>query len=441
MKSRCEANTIDALVTKCAIKADPEGLLDVHIMRPGKWDDPALAGERIGAGIETNVRGFLAMLNIPVEGEAPPSTPAGASYVPQRPFPPELVAKEFPNATHFGIFGAGVTSIPEAKGADLKSSFPSLESLDLERNYIQKLNAAVIPSGIIGLNASNNPVKEIKNVKLLPNLKSLFLRGTAITDVEGISGIEELPLLDTIDLRDTKVNRISIPSKQNFHTSKYHDKNSVVIIKSYLRRKNGSTERQTYPVAISECDDNLSTLPAQRSGMYLNNLGLDILPECIGIPRKEKVEILDVSNNNNLLTMGLSAFPGKSSVKELYVSGNGLKSIDDITGFTELETFDASDNQLTEIPLEVSALPKMQTLILAGSLIGSKTCAGSCAVGLVAPIARMKHLESLDLRRNGGLPTFICNKKDVFTWRSVVEGRDLDKLKKGLEKGNCYSGR
>jgi hypothetical protein len=439
MKSRCEASTIDDLVTKCAIKSDPEGLLDVHIMRPGTWDKPSLAYERIGAGVETNVRELLAKLNIPVAGEAPPSAPSGPSFVQQRSFPAEFVKAEFPNVTHFGIFGAGVTSIPEAKDADLKSAFPSLESLDLERNYIQSLNAATLPSGIIGLNASNNPIKEIKNLKMLQNLKSLFLRGTGMTGVEGLSGIEELPLLDTVDLRDTKVSRISMPSNQNFHASMYHDKSGVVVIKSYLRRKSGSSERQTYPVAINECEDNLSTLPARRSGMYLNNLGLETLPECIGIARK--ADILDVSNNNNLLTMGLSTFPGKSSVKELYVSGNGLEAVDDIAGFTDLETLDASNNQLAGIPPEISTLPKLQTLNLSGNLIGSKTCAGSCAIGLISSVAAMKHLESIDLRSNGGLPTFVCNKKDVFTWRSVVGGRDLDKLKKGLKKGNCYTGR
>ena len=234
MKTRCEASTIDDLVSKCAIKADPQELTDIHIKRLDSWDKPLLAYERIGAGVETNVRNFLQQLNIPVasEEEVPGTTPAGSSFIKPRPFPREIVGKQFPSVAHLGLFGAGVTSFPEKRDANLKIAFPSMETLDIERNYIEKLNASYLPLAIVGLNASNNPITEVSNVRMLHNLWALYLRGTKITNIDGLSGIEELPLLSRLDLRDTRAADISMPSRQKFHVADDHDRNGIAIIKS-----------------------------------------------------------------------------------------------------------------------------------------------------------------------------------------------------------------
>ena len=442
MRNHCEASTVDELVSECAVKADPGELLDIHLKRPGSWDKPSPAYERIGAGVETGLRNVLEQFNIPVETEeVPGETPAGPSFVKPRSFPIEIVGKEFPNVTHLGLFGAGVTSIPGNRDANLKTSFPSLETLDLERNFIQKLNASFLPSGIVGLNASSNPITEIMNVKMLRNLWSLYLRGTGITSIDGLSGIEELPLLSRLDLRGTKAGNLSMPSRQNFHVAEDHGKNGVVILKSYLRRGNESRKSRSYPVAGSEdeCDANYSAWKVYRSGMYLNDLGLDSIPKCLEYPKDRKIDIIDLSNNG-MPTMGLSMTAGKERVKELYVAGNSLSTVDDISGFSELETLDASDNNIDAVPEGITSLHKLKRLNLSGNIIGTKT-AGADVLETLAPIARMKKLEYLDLRRNSGLPPVICSTKHVFAWKSPVERKALDELKKGLEKNKCYVGR
>jgi Leucine-rich repeat (LRR) protein len=106
-------------------------------------------------------------------------------------------------------------------------------------------------------------------------------------------------------------------------------------------------------------------------------------------------ETIDLSNQ------GLEKIPtdilDDSSVVVLDVSGNNLTGSlpAEIRKLTNLETLDASDNDMTGIPAEIGQLSKLRIISYANNNIS----------GLPLEIGNLKNLETLDLRGNPNVST------------------------------------
>ncbi|MNS14495.1 putative E3 ubiquitin-protein ligase ipaH7.8 [compost metagenome] len=113
----------------------------------------------------------------------------------------------FPGLEKLDVSGSGLTEVPFAPG-DLEK----LTDLDLSNNRI--VGDAGVQQAFDGLQAlqyldlSNNPLNAL-DVSAMTRLKSLNLSGTALQ--EWPTGVQELPELYWLDLRDSRVNALPEP--------------------------------------------------------------------------------------------------------------------------------------------------------------------------------------------------------------------------------------
>lgn len=193
----------------------------------------------------------------------------------------------------------------------------------------------------------------------MPNLRILFLRGSSVTNLEGLSALKGV---ETLDLAEVRLG------------------GEAPAALAYL-----PALRELY---LSDCG--LTSFPAflakSPSLRYLN-LDRNALAEIPGDGLPPALRWLRL--NSNRLTGLPDAIGGLADLQRLYVRGNRLTELpDSLASLSSLEDIAASDNAFTNFPPVLLRIPKLRNLDL-------RNCRGIAS--LPEGIGEMKALRALTL--------------------------------------------
>ncbi len=442
-QDKCKVNSIDEICSgKC-----PSWSTSVAINRPEGITKTAATGQRLLENVigiaETGIKQFSEMLQLPP-----------VKLLPKRDrneFPSCILAEKYPYLHHLGLYGAGVSAVPDLSGAKVP-----LESIDLERNNIETLKATNLGTGMREINLSYNPIKKIDGLPYLKRLETLVLRDNGTIPVEVIYGAETLPALDSIDLRRTTIAGFpGIPSKKL-------DKADVVKMKSVLRATRGKQGKKIASASSIFGKDICTPHFHPDAGLLLNDLGLKSIPGCVEnvkdatvvdlsrnnlknvtqlqAMKRDDLESLDLSGNNldgKDATEGIENF---KNLKILSLKENGIENMDDIRVPPSIEKLNLDGNvvrAITNMPLDYR-YKNLRELSLRNNRLGTDGEGKEMdATGVLNGLGAMERLKSLDLSGNPGLRSIVCDKKNRYYWHRKLEGKEVTKLVKWISGGKC----
>ena len=228
-----------------------------------------------------------------------------------------------------------------------------LKLLRLSHNAINDLTPLKDLSGLEKLYISHN---QIEDVSILNNLKNLKNLDISVNKVNDISDLKDLTKVENLDMRNNKISDISV-------TKNYKNLNWLMANNNQIK--------------------DISSLKSNTELNYLN-LENNQIEDASAITDLSKLQSLNL-NNNKITKIDVSKL---TDLTELYISQNGLESIDSISKLMKLNDVNLSENKLTSVEA-LKDLKELGMLNLSSNQIKD-----------IAPIKNLAKLYNLDVHSN-----------------------------------------
>ena len=228
-----------------------------------------------------------------------------------------------------------------------------LKLLRLSHNAINDLTPLKDLSGLEKLYISHN---QIEDVSILNNLKNLKNLDISVNKVNDISDLKDLTKVENLGMRNNKISDISV-------TKNYKNLNWLMANNNQIK--------------------DISSLKSNTELNYLN-LENNQIEDASAITDLSKLQSLNL-NNNKITKIDVSKL---TDLTELYISQNGLESIDSISKLMKLNDVNLSENKLTSVEA-LKDLKELGMLNLSSNQIKD-----------IAPIKNLAKLYNLDVHSN-----------------------------------------
>ena len=308
--------------------------------------------------------------------------------------------------------------------------FPLLNVLDLSSNYLDTLDKLPELPELASFNLYTNNIIDLSPLERIPNLLELNLGNNNLKNIKTLPALNKL---EKLNLSHNKVSDYSPLSKlaslkvlllnNLFDFNKELTFDSIPEIPS-LRELNLSGNRlSSYSANLFEkikALDNIETLDLssnnignlyvltnyfEKARYYDNRISLTLIENTE--PMFEKLTNLNLSNNSIAGLSPLSVYP---RLKYLYLSGNKLKSIQEMAGLDQLEMLDLSSNEIKHIDA-LEKLQKLTVLNLANNRLRNIAALSGLAgletltltgnmIENIQPLSKLSALQSLYLSDN-----------------------------------------
>ena len=238
-----------------------------------------------------------------------------------------------------------------------------LESLNLSGNEVSDLRPLMGLPRLKKLDVSNNLIIETSTVGAMGTLEELNLSGNRIGN---FSGLEKLKKLTDLDLSGTGVKDAVLAElyglrsllRLNLKENSGLSDKAVSALKSELRGCNILTSELIYEIDLAG-----HTVRSDEKHLAFPSSGISDLS---GLSRLNRLEELDLSNNeiSNLYMFEVCAC--RESLKTLNLSNNRISDVSSLGALTSLEELDLSDNQI-EIAVGLARITTLKRLNLSGN--------------------------------------------------------------------------
>jgi len=270
------------------------------------------------------------------------------------------------------------------------------------------LSQEIVASELVRLEVNGKEIRDLSGLQFAKNLEYLVLRDNLITDLSPIEGLKNLQKLD---LSGNKISNLDtlVP------LSGFHSRQRIDNLKLKLQVPNLSeNEKADLVLQISQAREQINQGPCN---LRVLNLSDNLLLGLSGIEHFTNLVHLDVSNNNLTDLQGLNklkglvrfiAYDNQLGRVEPYddqnrnkqydpgepftdISGNGIRDTDPLSefvGLTSLNDLHLYNNRLRSLQ-SLRDLPNLRTLLLSGNLIDE-----------ISPLGALEQLEQLSLANN-----------------------------------------
>ncbi len=256
---------------------------------------------------------------------------------------------------------------------DCKTILPALAAAALATGCFDHREAPHQPVSANGLDEARANAAAVERVILngerlaevpaelasMPNLRILFLRGSSVTNLEGLASLKGVETLDLAEVRlggEAPASLAFLPALRELYLSDC----GLTSFPAFLAKSSALRYLNLDRNAIAEVP--ADGLPPSLRWLRLNNNRLSALPDTIG---------------------------GLADLQRLYVRGNRLADLpDSLSALSALEDIAASDNAFTNFPPVLLRIPRLRNLDL-------RNCRGIAS--LPEGIGEMKALRTLTL--------------------------------------------
>lgn len=209
-----------------------------------------------------------------------------------------------------------------------------------------------------GFTAKGRPANLIANFSLLkelPRLKGLSLSGMHLQSVQQLSALWNLETLELADCGLSEIQGIGalVNLKELDLSQNQLSKFDAARLSTRLKKLNLSNNRISSLASFQS-----GTLPHLETLRLSNNSFAS--EELARLYDRENLHVLEL-NYSGLYHLG--TIEGMPRLKELMVKGNKLTNLEMLDALKELESLDATENQLTDIQ-QLRRLANLKTLIL-----------------------------------------------------------------------------
>lgn len=269
--------------------------------------------------------------------------------------------------------------------ADLRpiGALVQLTDLDLASNEVRDLRPLAQLTALRTLDVSHNPLVSLVGLEALIDLEVLQAHRSDLVDVVAVAGLSRL--------RELSLSQSRVRSLEPLLALEHLDSLSIEELDLASLR---GIERATglrYLWASGNRFRSLAPLKEMRELVGLDLRGSP-LRSVVEVASMTKLQVLNLSNT------GISGGRGVASLlqplqelRELYLHGNAISSLKELSGFGFLVSLGLEENRLSELPRfdSVRSFPSLRYLYVSGNRIRD-----------VAPLQGLRRLRVLHLARN-----------------------------------------
>jgi Leucine-rich repeat (LRR) protein len=338
--------------------------------------------------------------------------------------------------SYFDLSGNRLNTIEPLK------EFTGTTRFDLHENTISDMNSFKYFSKLKILNLSSNQITSIDSIPDLATLEELDL---SRNNIKNFDSLAKLKALTSLNISANGSDIKSLPALSNMQYLNISENK----IKDFSFLEDMKSLKSLLASNINNSDFANLSIPENIEELYISGNNISVFDKILfdKIGQIEKLEILDISNNN---LDGLEVFIKNkkesanefSKLKTLYVSDNNLTEISDIGRLSNLEEFYAANNKITSVD-EIQKLEKINAIYVSNNQIHNIDALQNIKGLKILNISNNPLTDYKKLEKLTGLEKLFASKLGIsdlafiepmsnLTWLDISDNNisDLTKLKK-----------